>query len=64
MRKVTSKCKGVACACAAVTAEDWVELCSAGSSELSDARAEQFGLPKGPGHGRRSASISMAQLRS
>ena len=37
--------------CAALAAEDWVEYYGAGSSELSDARAEEFGLRKRLGHG-------------
>ena len=37
--------------CAALAAEDWVEDYGAGSSELSDARVEEFGLRKRLGHG-------------
>ena len=37
--------------CAASAAKDWVEKFGAGSSELSDARAEEFGLRKRLGHG-------------
>ena len=37
--------------CAALAAELWVDAYRAGSSELSDARAEEFGLRKRLGHG-------------